>query len=156
MLLNPRQRYYWLWGVLGHDGEAPKGGPGRQEWGRVGRMLPCVWQVCTIIQLCVFYCKKKKKDHPASYLHLTLYLLTGTLTATLTEMSSPRSSAALASLSQMRRLMSCWRMETKTLMACWTLMVRHILWVIVPLISQELVYYRLLLNDCCMRMYSYA
>lgn len=37
-----RQRFHRLRGVLGHDGEAPKGGPGRQERGRVGRVLPCV------------------------------------------------------------------------------------------------------------------
>lgn len=40
-----RQRHHRLRGVLGHDGEAAKGGPGWQEWGGVGRVLPRVRQV---------------------------------------------------------------------------------------------------------------
>lgn len=43
--------------------------------------------------------------------------------ATSTEMSLLRSSAALVNPSQRKRLMSCLKMETRTMMACWTLMV---------------------------------
>ncbi len=82
-------------------------------------MLPRAGQVCHLISSCVHL----SLNVTQTYFSIYNTEFAGTVMATSTEMSLLRSSAALVNLSQMKRLMSCLKMETRTTMACWTLMV---------------------------------